>query len=571
MKRAVYVLLSMFVLTSMLLTACGTPATEAPVVEAPAATEAPVVEAPAATEAPMAFEGMMVESPDCDYGGEFKSIEAVDAYTVKFSLCYPDPAFLSKAAFGVFAIQDADYLNEMGGDSMKMSDAPVGTGPYMVKEWVRGDHITFEANPNFWGEAPKTQTLIFRWSAEAAQRLIELQSGNADGIFLPSADDYESISADPNLALYPFDTGNIFYMGLNNTIPPFDNAKVRQAVAMAINKQQIVDTYYPAGSTVAEQFVPPSFNPGFSTSGDGAKWYAYDPEAAKALLAEAGFPDGFEATIAYRDVVRVYMPNVNQIVQEIQAQLAEVGIKVTIEKVESGPYLDSVAAGEQDLYLNGWGMDYPDATNFYDFHFASDQIRFGNEWPDLVKELKAAGQTGDPAERQVHYDEANRLIKEYVPMIPLAHGTTANAMKADVDNVVMGPLNENFEQMTNPSGQLVWVQSAEPIALYCADESDGETLRACEQVYDALLGYEFGGVAPIPALATAWEPNADATEWTFTLREGVTFHNGATFDANDVVASFAAHWDASSPNHVGRTGTFEYFNGFFGAFLNAPQ
>jgi len=156
-------------------------------------------------------------------------------------------------------------------------------------------------------------------------------------------------------------------------------------------------------------------------------------------------------------------------------------------------------------------------------------------------------------------------------MIPLAHGTTANAMKADVGNVVMGPLNENFEQMTTPSGQLVWVQSAEPIALYCVDESDGETLRACEQIYDALLGYEFGGVKPIPALATAWEPNADATEWTFTLREGVTFHNGATFDANDVVATYAAQWDASNPNHVGRTGTFEYFNGFFGQFLNAPQ
>lgn len=573
MKRKLFALLSLFVLASMVLAACGgATATEAPVVtEEPAAppTEAPVVP----TEAPAmpAFEGTSVSADSCDYGGEFKSIEAVDAYTVKFTLCYPDPAFLSKAAFGVFAIQDADYLNEMGGDSMKMSDAPNGTGPYVVKEWVRGDHITFEANPNFWGEAPKTQTLIFRWSAEAAQRLVELQSGTVDGIFLPSADDYETISADSNLALYPFDTGNIFYMGMNNTKPPFDNIKVRQAVAMAINKQQLVDNYYPAGSIVAEQFVPPSFNPGFSTSGDGAKWYAYDPEAAKALLAEAGFPDGFEATIAYRDVVRVYMPNVNQIVQEIQAQLAEIGIKVTIEKVESGPYLDSVAAGEQDLYLNGWGMDYPDATNFYDFHFASNQVRFGNEWPDLVKEIKTAAQLGDPAERQVHYDEANRLIKEYVPMIPLAHGTTANAMKADVGNVIMGPLNENFEQMTTPSGQLVWVQSAEPIALYCVDESDGETLRACEQIYDALLGYEFGGVTPIPALATAWEPNADATEWTFTLREGVTFHNGATFDANDVVASFAAQWDASNPNHVGRTGTFEYFNGFFGAFLNAPK
>lgn len=106
-----------------------------------------------------AFEGTSVSADSCDYGGEFKSIEAVDAYTVKFTLCYPDPAFPSKAAFGVFAIQDADYLNEMGGHSMKMSDAPNGTGPYIVKEWVRGDHITFEANPNFWGEAPKTQTL----------------------------------------------------------------------------------------------------------------------------------------------------------------------------------------------------------------------------------------------------------------------------------------------------------------------------------------------------------------------------------------------------------------------------
>ncbi len=114
---------------------------------------------------------MMVEAPDCEYGGEFKSIEAVDEFTVKFSLCYPDPAFLSKVAFGVFAIQDADYLTEMGGDSAAMSEAPNGTGPYTVEEWVRGDHITFEANPNYWGEAPTIQTLIFRWSTEACPAL----------------------------------------------------------------------------------------------------------------------------------------------------------------------------------------------------------------------------------------------------------------------------------------------------------------------------------------------------------------------------------------------------------------
>jgi len=574
-KRNLFALLSLFVLASMVLSACGgATATEAPTEEPAAPTEPPATEAPtateAATEAP-AYEGMKVEAPNCDYGGEFKTIEAVDAHTVKFTLCYPDPAFLSKVAFIAFGIQDADYLTEMGGDSAKMSEAPNGTGPYMVSEWVRGDHITFEANPNFWGDKPTVDTLIFRWSAEASARLLELQSGTADGIFLPSEDDFETIQGDSSLALYPYETGNIFYIGMANTIPPFDNDKVRQAVAMAINKQQIVDNFYPAGSAVAEQFVPPSFSPGFSTSGDGAKWYTYDPEAAKALLAEAGFPDGFDVTLAYRDVVRVYLPNVNQVAQEIQAQLAEVGINVTINKMESGPFLESAAAGEQPLYLLGWGMDYPDATNFYDFHFASNAKRFGNEWPDLVEEIKAAAQLGDPAERQAHYDNVNALIKEHVPMIPVAHGTTANAMKAEVGNVVMGPLNENFEQMTTPSGQLVWVQSAEPIMLTCGDETDGETLRACEQVYDALLGYEFGGVAPIAALATAWEPNTDATEWTFTLREGVTFHNGATFDANDVVATYAALWDASNPNHKGNTSVFEYFTGFFAQFLNAPQ
>ena len=577
MKRNLFVLLSLLVVAS-LLSACGggTPATEPPPVvdTQPPATEPPApTEEAAATEAPTegaAYEGMKTEAPDCDYGGEFKSIEAVDEFTVKFSLCAPDPAFLSKVAFAAFSIQDADYLNETGGDSAKISEAPNGTGPYTLKEWVRGDHITFEANPDYWGDAPTIQTLIFRWSAEPAQRLLELQSGTVDAVFAPAFEDFETIQGDSNLVLIPYDSPNIMYLGMNNTMPPFDKPEVRQAIAMAINKQQILDLFYPPGSTVAEQFTPPSITPGHSTEGDGAKWYDYDPEAAKELLAQAGFPDGFETTFSFRDVTRIYVTRQPQVAQEIQAQLAEIGVKINITPMESGAFLQSVAAGEQPFFMLGWGMDYPDATNFYDFHFAGGVPRFGDEWPDIVEEIRAAAQLSDPAERQTHYDQVNALIKEHIPMIPVAHGAAADVFSASVGNVKIGALNENFQEMTTDDGQLVWIQSGEPISLFCGDETDGETFRACLQIYDSLLAYEFGGTKPVAALAESWEANPDATEWTFTLRQGVKFHNGATLDANDVVATYSALWDAENPNHKGNSGAFEYLVGFFGAFLNAP-
>jgi len=356
---------------------------------------------------------------------------------------------------------------------------------------------------------------------------------------------------------------------MNNTIKPFDNEKVRQAIAMGIDKQRIVDNFYPAGSSVAEQFLPSALVPGYT---DGQTWYTYDKAAAKKMLADAGFPNGFSTTLSFRNVVRGYLPTPDKVAQEIQAQLKEIGVTVKLEQVESTAFLDATSKGQKPFFLLGWTADYPDSTNFFDYHFANENNKeFGTVFPDISTEIKAGASIADPAQRQAHYDKVNELIKQHVPMIPGAHGGSAVACKANVQGAHASPLgNEIFSVMDNGTPQLVFMQGGEPGALWCSDETDGEALRACEQMYEALLSFKVGGVEVQPGLAEKYSANADLTEWTFNLRKGVKFFDGAELNANDVVATYVSQWDYKDPNHKGRTGTFEYFGSFFGTMLNAP-
>ncbi|MEA3510051.1 MAG: ABC transporter substrate-binding protein, partial [Actinomycetota bacterium] len=356
---------------------------------------------------------------------------------------------------------------------------------------------------------------------------------------------------------------NIFYLGLNRDKEPFGDEKVRQAMAMALDRDRIVANFYPPGSVVADSFLP---KPIFGYTPE-PKWYDQDIEAAKALLTEAGYPDGFEVTLNYRDVVRSYLPSPATVGQDIQSQLAEIGVKVTIEVMESGAFLDASDAGDLTMYMLGWGADYPDATNFLDFHFgknASDQ--FGAGFEDLWALLDEGASTPDPDARLVIYEQATQVIKDHVPMVPIAHGGSGVGYLADVVGAQASPLGNEYFAVMDPGGrdQFVWMQNAEPIGLYCADETDGESLRGCEQITEQLLAYEINGTNVVPGLAESYEANADGTLWTFHLRSGVTFHDGSTFDANDVVASYDAQWDMNSPNHTGRDGNFTYWDALFG-------
>ncbi|GIV81080.1 MAG: hypothetical protein KatS3mg051_0434 [Anaerolineae bacterium] len=147
------------------------------------------------------FQPMSYSAPDCSYGGEIYKIEALDDLTVKFTLCRPDPAFPSKVAFSAFSINSAEYLEATGGGG-DLVDKPIGTGPYVLEEWKRGDSLVLKRYDNYWGEPAKTERIVFRWNSEGAARLTELQAGTVDGIDNPSPDDYEKIRNDPNLVLY---------------------------------------------------------------------------------------------------------------------------------------------------------------------------------------------------------------------------------------------------------------------------------------------------------------------------------------------------------------------------------
>jgi peptide/nickel transport system substrate-binding protein len=511
------------------------------------------------------------ESAQCGtegYVGNLAGIEATDAQTVTFTLCNPDVAFPSKVAFSALGIFPEEQLEEASTGAPV--DSPIGTGPYKLEAWEKGSQIVLTANEDYWGDAPAIPTVVFRWSEESAQRLVELQSGDVDGIDNVGTEDFETVSGDSNLQLIEREPLNVFYLGFNVDKPPFDNEQLRQAIGYAIDKDRIIENFYPEGSIAADQFLPP----GIPQYQDGAETFTYDPDRARELLTEAGYPNGVDlGALSYRATVRGYLPQPPQVASDIRDQLAQVGITVALDEQEEGAFIDNANTGALSFYMLGWGADFPDATNFWDFHFgvgASPQ--FGTGFDDMHEVLTEAGSTVDEGERGDLYAQANELLFQHAQAIPVAYGGSAVAFNASVEDAHASPLsNERFAVMSEEGAdQLVWMQNGEPSGLYCADETDGEALRVCEQINESLLGYEVGGTEVEPALAEEWESNDDLTEWTFTLRDGVTFHDGSTFDANDVVASYRAQWDAADPRHVGREGLFTYFEALFGGFLNPP-
>ena len=492
------------------------------------------------------------------------SVKAIGPYALRFTLNRPDASFLQKMAFPAFGPQSPANIKKYGGGGDLIRN-PVGTGPFRFVEWVPDDHITLQRNEDYWGEKPQLETLTYRVIKEAPARFLELQAGTVDGVDNLSPDDIPAAQANPNIEVYLRPPFNVGFLGINRAHEPFNDVRVRQAVAMAINKAELVQALYPPTAEVASQFVPPRI---FGHT-DGLTDWPYAPQQAKALLAEAGYADGFQTTLWVMGIGRPYFPNPDRVGEVLQANLAAVSIQAEIVTYDWGTYLEKVFAGEADLFLNGWMADYPDATNFLDTFFgAGSDDSLGGTFPELVQMLQEAGSTLDPAQRQTLYDQANQFIHDHVPAVPIVHNSSAIAFRKTVKGIKASPFSQEFFYPASVEGKshLIFGRSGDSVGLDCVDESDFESLMVCAQIFEPLVAFEPGTTHVVPALAERWEVSDDLLTWTFYLRQGVKFHDGSDLDAEAVVFNFQRWWDKDNPYHVGHTGNFVHWTYYFGGF-----
>ena len=498
-----------------------------------------------------------------------KRIESTDEHTVTFSLCSPDAAFLSKLALVSFAIDDSGYLSaHTADDSIKR--APNGTGPFALSAWEAGVQIVLNRFDGYWGEKAKAKTAVIEFQNESTARLLMLQAGTADGTPVVGVSDEKAVLADSNLLLMKRPPLTMSYIAMNNLSKPFNDVRVRLAIALGINRQRIVDLFYPAGTSVAHSFVPCAVT--YGCAGDA--WYEQDIPRAKELLAEAGFPDGFETAMVVRPDVTSHTPYPNEIAQDIQAQMLEIGIKTKIEVLELTAWKDRLVSGKNVGLVvgGGWVADYPDPTNYLDFFFRADgggSPRFGAPYLDISDLLVEAAAATDATKREALYAAANNLMKANVPMVPIVQTGSGIAYRSDVFGANASPLELENLAVLQPGNRdkLVWVIPTEPGSLYCpAGVSGQDPLRICSQVSESLYGFVDGSAVLKPALATSCTVSNDGLTWTCALREGVNFHDGSRFDATDVVDSFAVQWDCAHPWRL-KTESYYYFP-LLSGFLN---
>jgi ABC-type transport system substrate-binding protein len=368
-----------------------------------------------------------IEGFDAAMAGEAEGLSGVtvaDPQTVQIRLSRPDATFLHVMALNFASIVPREAVEAAGEDFGRQ---PVGTGAFRLAEWTTGQSLVFEKNPDYWREGvPYLDQITFEVGQEPVVALLRLQNGEVDvpGDGIPPAK-FQEVMADPAQAERVVQGGQLHtgYITMNVTQPPFDNPQVRQAVNMAINKDRVVQIIN-GRAVPANQPLPPTM-PGYT---EGYEGYAYNPEGAKALLAEAGFADGFETELFVMNTD----PN-PRIAQAIQQDLAAIGIDASIQSLAQANVIEAGGAGTAPMIWSGgmaWIADFPDPANFYyPILGCAGAVEGGWNWSKYCnEELDAmaaqADSMSDPAqsdERLQMWSDIYMRVMEDAPWAPVFH------------------------------------------------------------------------------------------------------------------------------------------------------
>ncbi|GAB7532656.1 ABC transporter substrate-binding protein [Pseudomonas sp. 3A(2025)] len=377
---------------------------------------------------------------------KIRSVEKTGPLTVVFTLNTVDAAFIQNLAMSFASIISAEYAEQLmaSGKPRDINQQPIGTGPFVFQRYQKDAQIRYKANPDYWApDQVKLDQLIFSINTDASVRLQKLRKNECQVTLHPRPAEVPGLKADPQLKVIEIPGYNLGYISYNVRHAPLDNLQVRQALDMAVNKQAIIDAVYQGAGQLAVNAMPPS-QWSYDTS---IKDAPFDPDKARELLRAAGVKEGTTLNLWAMPVQRPYNPNARLMAEMLQADWAKVGLKVNIVSYEWGEYLKRSKNGEHDISLIGWTGDNGDPDNWLGTLYSCAAIGGNNYsmWCDEQYDrlIKAAIATTDRGQRTDLYQQAQRYLKQQVPITPIAHSTVSQPLRATVEGFKVSPFGRN--------------------------------------------------------------------------------------------------------------------------------
>ena len=369
-----------------------------------------------------------------------KNIVKVNDTTVRVDLNKPSSVLPNVMAAGYFGIASPTAIKKEGAKYGTPASKPVGTGPFIFQSWRTGDRVTLLPNKLYWGEKAKVDQLIIRNIKDASQRLNELKAGTIDFANDLTPDSLKSVQADKNLVAVKRPSFNVGFVSMNNRNQYLKNQQVRQAISMAINKKAIVEGFWNGLGVSNASFVPPVMS--WANSSKVPADYKFDPAAAKKMLAEAGYPNGFSIDLWYMPVSRPYFPTPKPIAEAIAADLSAIGIKVNLKTQDWAKYLeDRNKEPGFDMYMIGWTGDYGDPDNFYGAYYGSNASDDINWNPANVETLLQQGRAAATQEAKAKvYSQLHEITYNAAYRVPMVHSNPLAAARSYVKGWVPSPL-----------------------------------------------------------------------------------------------------------------------------------